>query len=58
LLLFRNILSGKIDLNTEAQTKQALRHDFGYQKYATRPVQGERKYKINEKNAKQPGKAW
>jgi hypothetical protein len=58
LLLSRNILSGRIDLNTEAQTKQALRHDFGCQKYATRPVQDEQKYKTNEKNAKQPGKAW
>jgi hypothetical protein len=50
LLLFRNILSGKIDLNIEAATKQALRHDIGYQKYATRQAKGEWKYKKSEKN--------
>jgi hypothetical protein len=57
LLLFRNILSGRIDLNIEAQTKQALRHDIGFQKYATRHQQGAKKYKTNEKKEKQPEKA-
>jgi hypothetical protein len=57
LLLFRNILSGKTDLNIEAQTKQALRHDIGYQKYAMRHQLGEQKYRQNEKHVKKPEKA-
>jgi hypothetical protein len=57
LLLFKNISSGRIDLNTEAQTKQALRHDIGYQKYATRHQQGEQKYRQSEKHVKKPEKA-
>jgi hypothetical protein len=57
LLLFRNILSGKLDSNTKAQTRQALRHDIGYQKYATRQVPGELKYKKNERHARNPEKA-
>jgi hypothetical protein len=50
LLLFKNILSGRIDFNTEAVTKQALRHDIGYQKYAKRHQLGEQKYRQKEKN--------
>jgi len=57
LLLFRNILSGRIDLNIEAAMKQALRHDIGYQKYATRQVKGEWKYKTSERLVKKPEKA-
>jgi hypothetical protein len=57
LLLFRNILSGKLDSNTKAQTKQALRHDIGFQKYATRQATGELKYKTNERHVRNPEKA-
>jgi hypothetical protein len=57
LPLFKNILSGKIDSNTEAQTKQASRHDIGYQRYETRHQLGAKKYKTNEKKEKQPEKA-
>jgi hypothetical protein len=57
LLLFRNILSGKLDSNTKALTKQALRHGIGFQKYATRQVQGELKYKKNERHVRNPEKA-
>jgi hypothetical protein len=57
LLLFRNILSGKLDSNTKAQTKQALRHGIGFQKYVMRQVQGELKYKTNERHVRNPEKA-
>jgi hypothetical protein len=54
LLLFRNILSGRIALNIEAPTRQALRQDFGYQKYVTRPVIGVKRYKKKEKKEERP----
>ena len=38
---FQEYLSGKLDSNTEAQTKQALRHDIGYQKYVMKHQLGE-----------------
>jgi predicted DNA binding CopG/RHH family protein len=57
LLLFKNILSGKNDLNTKAATKQASRHGIGYQKYVTRQVKGEWKYKKNERLVRKPEKA-
>jgi hypothetical protein len=44
-------------LNIKAQTKQALRHDIGSVKYATRQAQGAKKYKINERHVKKPEKA-
>jgi hypothetical protein len=43
-------------LNTKAQTKQASRHAIGYQKYATRQVKGEWKYKKNERLVRKPEK--
>ncbi len=44
-LLSKNILNGRIVLSTRIQTKQASRHDIGYQKYAITHQLGAWKYR-------------